>query len=218
MDWTKKIEVAGVIVGLVGSGALGSWAIYNDNLKQYENKITSYEKAKDFPEILDNISTASKLLGERLSLLNDYESLKSQVASLKESNLKLSKEIEISSSGYEHQINTLRTEFSVQRKVLESKIVSLQKEVNEFKSEVTAFELNEGTGTSLKGGLVQVGFIDGNIYNVCKINVNNKRYELEAGSSVNVDVNGRSCKIVLSKCSNTMLYPSSFELLCPSSI
>ncbi|EEW05690.1 coiled-coil domain-containing protein [Vibrio mimicus] len=216
IDLAKKFEVAGIIVGLVGSGALGSWAIYQDTLKQYETQISNYEKAKDFPNLLENISSVSRVLNERLSLLNDYDTLQSEVTTLKESNLKLSEEIEVSSATYEHKIQSLRSELANQKKLLESKVASLQKEVSEFKSEVTAFELNEGAGTSLKGGLVQVGFTSGNMYNVCKVTVNNKKYELEAGSSVTVDLNGRSCKVVLNKCSDSVLYPSRFELLCSS--
>ena len=47
-----------------------------------------------------------------------------------------------------------------------------------------------------------------------KKNVNNKKYDLEAGSAVDVTVNERACKVVLTKCSRESYSPSSFELVC----
>ncbi len=223
MDWKRTLEIAGVIVGLVGAGAAGSWALYSDELQSKKEQIADLEKINKFnyPEFLENVNSATTSLQAHINTLEDIKNLKNKNTELNEVNKELLQNNENLTAKISELNKSHKTARENDRKSSEEKtrnyerdVAALKKEIETFKANTTSFELLAGNGLTLKQGKVQVGFTEGDINFMCKFTVNNKKYDLEAGSAVDVTVNERACKVVLTKCSRESYSPSSFELVC----
>ncbi len=216
MDYQKTLEIAGIIVGLVGAGAIASWTIYSDELQSHKEIIASLEKSNklNYPSFLAQINLASGALKENLDKLEKIEELQKTSSILEGENSKLIIELRDVKKVHNNKVTELAKELETQKNKLETTITNLNKEIAHFRASSTLFELMPGSGTSLKKGQVQVGFTKRNLDDTCKITVNNKRYDLDAGASIEVSAAGKQCKVVLNKCSISSFKPSLFELIC----
>lgn len=223
MDWKRTLEIAGIIVVLVGTGATGSWAVYSNDLQIKKDKIYALEKINklNYPDFLKNINTAATSLQTHIDTLEDIKNIKiknseliTENTALEGENKKLSINISTLNNDHKTEVDTLLKKEQSTTLKYENEISKLNSEIEKFNSNSTSFELLAGSGLSLKQGKIQVGFTEGNSYFVCNVTVNNKKYDLEAGSAIDVAINERACKVVLTKCSRNSYEPSLFELVC----
>lgn len=136
------VQIAGVSIGLVAIGAGGSWNLYKDNVKRYKDEIASYEKAKDMnlPSLMENLSSVTVKLEQRLSLINDHDALKNKVEQLENSNVALSEALEVNTHDYQSKIIELEEKLSTQKDTYEARVLSLQEDVDKLQSEVTSLQ------------------------------------------------------------------------------
>ena len=207
MEWKSKLETVGILAAILAAGATASWTVLSSQLDSKNERITELEKSNNlnYPDFLSKMNITADALSSHISTLEDIKILRKEASTFK----KINAEYKVTISNQNRELKNTKKSFSEERKSYSNKITKLTTDIKLLKTEKTSFNLNSGTGTSLKKGKINVGYSSSR-NNICEITVNNDNYSLPAGGFIQI----QDCKVVLNKCPTFSSEEAKFELIC----
>ncbi|WP_108060166.1 hypothetical protein [Poseidonibacter lekithochrous] len=205
-----------LVLGIASIPTCAVWYLLQDNIKERDRTITELQKVikLDYPSFLNKINLATENLSTHLKKLEYINNLKKEKNKLENDNKKLSIELDILNKDYNKNLKLKESQLTIleekYRKV-KNNILVLKNRIKELSLKKVELTLNKGEAKSLKGGVINIGYVDNTDSNKCTLTVNNKIYNMVAGEYIDI---GKDCKALLTKCPNTSYEKAYIELLC----